>query len=107
MEILQQVNKKSKSTKHQNILLPGSGLNYNYGLGSGNVGPEVGKADGLFISKDGAQRTDSQQHSDAVNSMPQPQYGNCFTSKILRNQAAGPAKNPQTISLSKVKRNSF
>lgn len=42
MEILQQVNKKSKSTKHQNILLPGSGLHYNYGLGGGHVAPDLG-----------------------------------------------------------------
>lgn len=80
-------------------------MHYNYGLGSGNVGPESGKPDGLFLSKEMAQRTDSQPQSDAMHQMPQ--YGNCFTSNILRNQAAGAAKNSQLVGIGKVKRNSF
>jgi aldehyde:ferredoxin oxidoreductase len=80
-------------------------LHYNYGLGSGNVGPESGKPEGLFISKEIAQRTDSQPQSDAMHQMPQ--YGNCFTSNILRNQAAGATKNAQAVGIGRVRRNSF
>ena len=39
-ELLQQVNKKSKSTKHQNMLLPGAGLQPCYGLASGTYAGE-------------------------------------------------------------------
>ena len=67
-ELLQQVNKKSKSTKHQNILLPGSGLHYGYGLGSGTVGAEhqVAKveAPGPAISKEMALVSDATMLSE-------------------------------------------
>jgi len=88
-ELLQQVNKKSKSTKHQNILLPGSGLHYGYGLGSGTVGPEqqVAKMEvgGPGIGKEMALLGDATMLQD-----PQPlhhlQYGNCFTNLTMPSQ---------------------
>lgn len=98
-ELLQQVNKKSKSTKHQNILLPGAGLQPLYGLASGAYAGEGSVAP--------RQPTGHQLAQQPLADGQQTQYGSGFTANIMRQPAPGAAKNPQGVSIGKAKRNSF
>lgn len=105
-ELLQQVNKKSKSTKHQNILLPGSGLHYGYGLGGGNVGPEqqMVKIDGggQAVAKEMALLGDAILQPDPLQPLHHLQYGNCFSNLTMQNQLQQ-NQEQRNISLTKVK----
>lgn len=104
-ELLQQVNKKSKSTKHQNILLPGSGLHYGYGLGSGNVGTDQLAArdgGGQAVAKEMALLGDAVLQPDPLQPLHHLQYGNAFSNLQMQNQLQQ-NQEQRNISVTKVK----